>query len=91
MQEDENTVNEDNTGIYSEEGREKMKYDDDTITNVDEGFMQGYDEEDKLSECSYCGTILEDNIVEEKFDEELYRFCSRECATNYESKHKSKS
>jgi hypothetical protein len=73
--------------IYSDEGREELIDEEDEITDVDEGFMKGYDEEEKTAECTNCGALLiNENIVEEEIDDRMYRFCSSECATEYESK-----
>ncbi len=75
-------------GIYSEEGREELMEDEDEITDLDEGFMQGYEEGEKLSECCNCGKVLKDKTVEEEIDGELLRFCSSECASAYDESHK---
>jgi len=89
MQSDKEDTNyEENTGIYSEEGREELREDDDSISNVDEGFMQGYEEEEKMAKCGSCGEILEDKIIEKEFDGEIYRFCSRECVEKFEKARK---
>ena len=71
--------------IYGEEGREELIEDEDEITNIEEGFMKGYDEEEKLSECCNCGKVLvKEEVVEEEFDGVVYRFCSPECASEFE-------
>ena len=74
-------------GIYSQEGREELMENEDEITDVDEGFMKGYEEEEKLSECGQCNKVLENNVVEREFNDELLRFCSSECASEYEKNH----
>ena len=76
-----------NDGIYSEEGREALMDEEDEITDVDEGFMKGYEEEEKLSGCGKCGKVLESEVVEREFGGELVRFCSSECADEYERSH----
>ena len=76
----------DKEGIYSEEGREELLEDEDEISDLDEGFMKGYDEGEKIAECCTCGKVLKKDIVEGEFNDEIYRFCSNECASNYEDK-----
>ncbi len=44
--------------IYSTTGREELMENEDEITDVDEGFMQGYEEGEKIAECAHCKKIL---------------------------------
>ena len=67
---------------YSDETRQKLE-ENDEIDELEEGFMQGY-ENDNLAECSQCKKVLEDDIVEKEFDGDLYRFCSEKCADDFE-------
>ncbi len=77
--------------IYSEEGREELMDEEDEITDLDEGFMKGYEEEEKTAECQNCGALLiNENIVEEELGDEVYRFCSSECASEFETKKQKK-
>lgn len=77
---------EDEDGIYSEEGREELIEEEDEITDLDEGFMKGYDEGEKAAVCANCGHALGDKFVEEEFNGEVYRFCSDECASEFEER-----
>ena len=72
--------------IYSEAGREELMEKEDEITDVDEGFMQGYDEGEKIAECPGCGKVLMEKVVEREIDGEVYRFCSDECASEYKKR-----
>ena len=72
--------------IYSKEGREELLEDEDEISDVDEGFMKGYDEGQKMAECCTCRKVLDKDIVEEELDDEVYRFCSSKCASAFEEK-----
>ena len=73
--------------IYSDAGREELIDEEDEITDVDEGFMKGYEEEEKTTNCKNCGALLvNENIVEEEINDEVYRFCSSECASEFEQK-----
>jgi len=60
--------------IYSEEGREEQ-LEDDEIDDVEQGFMQGYEQGDRLAKCALCKKILSDRYVEEEIDGETYHFC----------------
>jgi hypothetical protein len=68
--------------IYTAEGREVAE-DDDTITNSDEGFMEGYDSGEKTARCAKCNKILEDDFHEKEIEGEDYRFCSESCAETF--------
>jgi len=70
-------------GIYTEKGREEMEEDEDSLDNLDSGFMQGYNEGSRLAICSLCKKPLSDDFVEEEIDTELYRFCSDEHAEKF--------
>jgi len=72
--------------IYSDEGREELMEEEDEITDIDEGFMKGYEEGEKIAECQNCGAILLDEVVERIIDDETYRFCSSKCASEFEKK-----
>ena len=69
----------DEFGIYSEQGREDQ-IDSDEITDLDEGFMKGYEEGEKMAKCPVCGVVLGNDFVEREIDGEIYRFCSEEHA-----------
>lgn len=73
--------------LYTEEGR-GVAEDEDEITNVEEGFMEGYDEDELAAKCANCKKILADEYFEEEFSEGLLKFCSDICVRKYEKKHK---
>lgn len=72
--------------IYSEEGRKKL-VEEDEIEPWEEGFMEGADEDGKQAKCRKCGKLLTDDIVEREIDDELFWFCSEECAEKYGEEH----
>lgn len=78
-------------GVYSEEGREELT-EDDEINELEEGFMEGYEEGEHQAVCAECNMILVgESFVEEVIRGHHYRFCSSECATAFEQgkkKHK---
>lgn len=73
-------------GIYTEEGREELEEEEDELTDLDSGFMQGYNVGGKLAKCALCKKPLGDDFVEEEINEQLYRFCSDEHAEKYMEK-----
>lgn len=76
--------------IYDEEGREELK-ESDEITEIEEGFVEGYEEGEHQVKCAKCNVVLVDgNLVEEELDGKHYRFCSEECASAFETGKKRK-
>jgi len=69
--------------IYTGESKEELE--DDEISNVEEGFMKGYNEF-KGGKCCYCEKVIGDNPVEIEIDGETYRFCSGRCADKFMKK-----
>lgn len=72
--------------IYTGAGREVAE-EEDEISDVEEGFMEGYEEDENAAKCANCGKILEDDFIEKEKDEEILRFCSERCALKYERSH----
>jgi len=68
--------------IYTEEGRE-VAVDDDTLTDAEEGFMEGYEEEENAAKCATCHMVLDQHFVEKNIDGKHYRFCSEACAETF--------
>ena len=73
--------------LYTDEGREVAR-EEGEITNVEEGFMQGYEGEAKSAKCSNCKKVLKGDFIEEEFHSEVLKFCSDKCAREYEKEHK---
>jgi len=73
--------------LYSEAGREDLVEDDDESTDVDEGFMKGYDEGAKMAKCPVCDSLLEDDLVEREINGEIHRFCCDEHAEKFAKEH----
>lgn len=72
----------DDKDIYSEEGREDL-VDNDEISPTEEGFMEGAHDDGQGAKCRKCGKPVMDNFVERKVGDEIFRFCSDECAESY--------
>lgn len=76
--------------IYDEEGREELE-ESDEISEVEEGFVEGFEEGEHLAKCAECHKVLVDETYfEEELDGEHYRFCSEECAAAFETHKKVK-
>lgn len=84
---EEGTTEED---VYTEKGREELM-ENDEISDTEEGFVQGFEEEEKVVECANCKKILvTEDFVEEAIDGDIVRFCSDECAEEYNVSRKKK-
>jgi hypothetical protein len=82
---DQEIEDQDNIGIYSEEGRKDLMEDEDEITDIDEGFMKGYNEGGLSSKCKSCKTLLEGHkVITKEVKGNLYKFCSQHCLTEFE-------
>ena len=76
--------------VYTEKGREEL-IENDEISDAEEGFVQGFEEEEKLVECANCKKVLvTEDFVEKNIDEDIIRFCSDECAEEYVLSRKKK-
>ncbi len=76
--------------IYDEEGREKLE-EADEINELEEGFIEGFEEGEHQAKCAECNKVLVDEkFIEEEIDDQHYRFCSDECAYDFESGKKRK-
>lgn len=73
--------------LTTAEGREAA-LEADEIDEVEDGFMKGYQEGEKMAKCALCKKPLERDIIEKDFDEETYRFCSQHCLDEFEKKWK---
>ena len=74
--------------IYDKDGREELE-EADEIDEVEEGFLEGYEQQEAT--CAECNVVLVDkDIIEEELDGKNYRFCSEECANAFESGKKRK-
>jgi len=74
------------TPEFDEEEREDM-LEDDEITNLEEGVLQGYEEGKTMDSCANCGqAIIDEDFVEEKIEGKIHRFCSTECADEFEER-----
>ena len=79
--------------VYTKEGSELLESDDE-INELEEGFMEGYNEAahkgGHTAKCSNCGKIIIDKPVELKIKKEILRFCSTNCAEKFKKAHKVK-
>ena len=76
--------------IYDEEGREELQ-ESDEINEVEEGFVEGFEEGEHEAKCAECGSVLvDDKIIQEEIDGHSYNFCSNDCALAFEAGKKRK-
>ena len=70
--------------VYDEETRNKLE-EDAEITPQEEGFMEGYDEGAKSSNCPKCGAVIveKEKVVEREIKGGHYMFCSERCADGF--------
>jgi len=76
--------------VYTEEGEELLT-ENDEITDIEEGIMLGYEEGENLINCVQCKKeLIDDKFIEEEIENELYRFCSEQCAERFAKKKTSR-
>lgn len=88
-EEDENfdTEFKDDEDLFDEDAETPEEaVDDDEIDEIEEGFMEGYEEGERSTRCALCHALLNMDFVEEDINGETYRFCSENHAEIY--KHK---
>lgn len=63
----------------------KRVLEQDGLESSEEGFMKGYSDDDVVEECAECGSAIdEDGRVAKELDGELQKFCSKNCADEFE-------
>ena len=62
--------------VYSDNFNESLE-DNDEISEAEEGFMQGYNEDDIVKECKNCQNILDDHFIEQEISNKRHGFCSK--------------
>ncbi len=51
----------------------------------EEGFLQGYSEEEEAEECAECGgAVSDEQKVAKEIEGEEYTFCSKHCKDDFE-------
>lgn len=76
-------VKEDSSGSEEESGEERFS--DEGDSSPEDGFTEGYMEDDKVEECAQCGIAVKaEKKVAKEIDSEEYTFCSKQCANEFE-------
>ena len=75
--------------VYTPKGRNEL-LEDDEITPVEEGFMEGAESYGETGKCANCGKILTGDFIEREINGRVYRFCSEKCAEEFEKRLKEK-
>ncbi|HLD01142.1 MAG TPA: hypothetical protein VJC39_05340 [Candidatus Nanoarchaeia archaeon] len=61
------------------------RLDGEEYSTSEEGFIQGYLNEEDVQQCAECDSALhKDEVVTRKIQEEAYKFCSNDCADDFE-------
>ena len=68
--------------VYSDNFNESLE-EDDEISEAEEGFMVGYNEDDFVKECENCKNLLDDNFIQHELNNKKYGFCSKKCLREF--------
>lgn len=69
----------------TEDTSEEQAVEQSDMESTEEGFVQGYSEDDEVLECAECGgAVKEEKKVVRQIEEESYTFCSKDCADEFE-------
>lgn len=73
------------SSIYENDGRDEL-LESDAIEPEEEGFMQGYENEETVI-CGFCKKPIvgSEDIVEKEYNNKIFRFCSDSCFEEYDS------
>lgn len=55
-----------------------------SISSEEEAFMRGYEDEEEEVTCDECGTAIRGKKIKKKVEGEIYHFCSKDCAEEFE-------
>ena len=69
----------------TEDASEEQAVEQSDMESTEEGFVQGYSEDDEVLECAECGgAVKEEKKIVRQIEEESYTFCSKDCADEFE-------
>ena len=73
--------------IYEEEPRDELE-EDAEITPEEQGFMEGYEEQEKAVSCHNCGKVIveKEDVVKREINGEHVLFCSQRCVDSFKEK-----
>jgi len=71
--------------VFDGEEEEKENVEEGDSASDDEGFIDGFMEDDEITECAECGgAVTEEKKVVKEIEGEEYTFCSDACAKEYQ-------
>ena len=75
--------------IYSGNSRSEL-VEDDEMSPEEEGFMEGFEGDQRSIACAQCKKIIidPDDAIEVEINNEVYLFCSDECYQEFKKFHK---
>lgn len=82
-------MSEDYEEEITDENNPEDLVEDGEISPEEEGFMQGYHQEDKEASCAYCHKIIldPDEAIHKEIDGETYLFCSNFCYEHFKEEN----
>lgn len=72
--------------VDKEDDEEEQDYEEETFDEGEEGFMKGYEGEGNPVYCDKCHKLLNREFIEKEYKGESYKFCSEQCADEFEKK-----
>lgn len=71
--------------VFDNEPHKKGEKSDEDFESPEEGFMEGYAEDEEVDECAECGSAIDgENKIIKEIEGETYKFCSENCAKEFE-------
>ncbi|MBU1111247.1 MAG: hypothetical protein ABH824_00150 [Nanoarchaeota archaeon] len=70
--------------IFEEGQEEGSVIDKQDHDSEEDDFLKSFEDEDEVEECAECGSAIRDKAVVRDFNGETLRFCSKECADEFE-------
>ncbi len=52
--------------------------------DAEDDYLAGFEDEEEVEECEECGAAIRNNSVSREVNGEVFNFCCKECADEYE-------
>jgi YHS domain-containing protein len=71
---------------YVEEKEEVDLVEDDEMSPEEQGFINGFENEEDSTNCAYCKSIIinQEKALSQEIENKTYLFCSQECQDNFQ-------
>ncbi len=71
--------------VFDDGPHKRGEKSEEDFESPEEGFMEGYSEDEEVEECAECGSAIdEESRIVKEIDGEVYKFCSENCAKEFE-------